>query len=72
MARPTCFLCSKQLMYVKGKPVWAIVVIDGIEHRVHKDCKKYMSERFDTDAKSDVECALKDLPRCEKRIRTEP
>jgi nucleoside 2-deoxyribosyltransferase len=39
MARPTCWECGKQLMYVKGKPVWAVVVEDNVEHRVHKDCQ---------------------------------
>jgi len=41
MARPTCWHCGKQLMYVKGAPVWAIVIVDGVEHRIHKDCKRY-------------------------------
>lgn len=39
MARPRCWLCFKQLMYVKGKPVFATVRdAEGVERKVHKAC----------------------------------
>ena len=39
MSRPICWDCGKQLMYVKGKPVWALYVDPiGNEHKLHKMC----------------------------------
>lgn len=61
MSRPICWHCGKQLMHVPDKGiVWATVVVDGVEHRVHKDCKKW---HYDMDldsgaAKRDVAKAL--------------
>ena len=47
MARPRCFECGKQLMYVKCKgmekavPVWVRYVDPaGHEHRLHVDCAR--------------------------------
>lgn len=40
MARPRCYLCFKQLMYVKGSPVYAVLKDENGEHKVHKDCLK--------------------------------
>ena len=47
MARPRCFDCGKQLMYVKRKgmekavPVWVRYVDPaGHEHRLHVDCAR--------------------------------
>lgn len=42
MARPRCYECGKQLMYVNGKPVFAVWIDPiGNEHKMHKDCFKY-------------------------------
>jgi len=42
MSRPRCFECGKQLMYVAGKPVFAVYVDPiGVEHKLHKDCFKH-------------------------------
>jgi len=76
MSRPTCWECGKQLMYVKDKPVWAVVVEDGVEHRVHKDCKEWRSHSkmvgYDAMvAHDDVLCALRNFPLCAKKIRSE-
>jgi len=39
MARPTCWHCGKQLMYVKGKPVWYEYTDPlGHVHKLHKLC----------------------------------
>lgn len=41
MSRPICWDCGKQLMYVAGKPVFAVVFDPiGTEHHVHKECAK--------------------------------
>jgi hypothetical protein len=49
MSRPICWVCSKQLMYVAGKPVFAVIVDPiGAEHRVHKACAK--QEQADREA----------------------
>lgn len=41
MSRPICWICSKQLMYVGGKPVFTVLVDPiGAEHKVHKACAK--------------------------------
>lgn len=41
MSRPICWICSKQLMYVHGAPVYAVIVDPiGAEHKVHKECAK--------------------------------
>lgn len=48
MSRPICWVCGKQLMYVSGKPVYAVMTDPiGAEHKVHKACAKY--ERVDAD-----------------------
>lgn len=39
MSRPTCWHCGKQLMYVKGKPVWHEYTDPlGHVHKLHKLC----------------------------------
>lgn len=39
MSRPRCWHCGKQLMYVKGKPVWYIYTDPiGNVHKLHKVC----------------------------------
>lgn len=48
-------------MYVPGKGiVWATVIVDGVEHRVHKNCKLYFYVRTEDSwqAKEDVKKAL--------------
>lgn len=41
MARPICYECGKQLMYVKGKPVFEVWTDPiGNSHKLHKDCAK--------------------------------
>lgn len=42
MTRPTCWHCSKQLVYWKGKPVFETYTDPlGHEHHLHKNCYKY-------------------------------
>lgn len=41
MSRPICFHCGRQLMYVKGKPVYSLYTDPiGAEHKLHKACFK--------------------------------
>lgn len=49
MSRPICWVCARQLMYVGGKPVCAVIVDPiGAEHRVHKACAK--QDQFEREA----------------------
>lgn len=50
MSRPRCFICFKQLMYIKGKPVFATYKDqDGIERKVHRECLKEAKRERDQD-----------------------
>lgn len=41
MSRPRCWVCFKQLMYVNGVPVFAVLTDpSGVDHKVHKACMK--------------------------------
>ena len=58
MSRPTCWHCGKQLMYVKGKPVWYVYTDPiGNEHKMHKICADrngYKVKPLTADLKADV------------------
>jgi hypothetical protein len=48
-------------MYVHGKPVYATILVDGVEVKVHKDCKEFAKDWNASDvptAKEDVITAL--------------
>lgn len=42
MARPRCFECGRQLMYVNGKPTFFEYTDPiGAKHKMHKQCAKW-------------------------------
>lgn len=55
MARPICWECGNQLMYHNGKPVSKIIVVDGVKHRVHLQCKPDSTQQ---DARDDIRKAF--------------
>ncbi len=68
--RPICWECGRQLSYVKGGMVWAVLVVDGVSHRVHKDCQKSGDPKANVreDARSDVRKAFGATPYKRQKI----
>jgi len=53
MSRPRCWDCGRKLVYLKGKPVFAIYVDPiGAEHKVHKDCLKQQNDARDEERRA--------------------
>ena len=62
MARPRCWLCFNQLMYVKGKPVFSVLKdADGVDRKVHKSC--LFGENADRSAEQSKDFAARHSPK---------